>query len=578
MKCITTIILLLVCLNLSAQNTYYVSSAGNDNLNDGKTVNTPFKTFQKACYAVSAGDVVYFRGGTYHETNISCTANGTALAPITFRNYGSETPVFSGIHQNQTGFLTITGSYLNVSGLQFTNLTGNETYGIKVTNYAHHITLSNLKLTNLFFSNIPTQKPDLPSNTCNPILVFGPSTVQAINNVKIENCEVSNCRTGQSEAIAIVGNVQTFTITKNQITNTGNIGIVAAGYYNWGIPGLENIQSRNGIISENIVDGCKSLKALAAGIYIDGARDVIVERNISRNGQRGFAINSENHHSVTNAVAINNIIRSNLAYNNSRGGISIGSCKGPSPCTNGQVKNSLVINNTTYNNYNSGVLEPEETSAQDFGELRLDASDGTVLRNNIFTSFISDRWNLQTSYQNGSSLFVTNYTSDYNIWHFDSPNWPVFQFNNYVVNSLGSYKSSSTYDQNSQAGNPNFKNRNTGDFRLNNESSIAFDFGDISNSTLTNLGEKDLNNNVRFKHFRPDAGAYEYGCISSNITVPSNLNLSNYYFETMGTIHMTGEVKANQKITLKSAKSVTSNPVTVTRQTGVLEMSVGTCP
>jgi hypothetical protein len=46
--------------------------------------------------------------------------------------------------------------------------------------------------------------------------------------------------------------------------------------------------ARNGVIRGNVVYNCKSPYASAAGIYADGADDVLIERNICYNNQYGL--------------------------------------------------------------------------------------------------------------------------------------------------------------------------------------------------------------------------------------------------------------------------------------------------
>jgi parallel beta-helix repeat protein len=75
---------------------YYVATTGND-LNSGISVDAPLLTPQRCAEIATAGDVCHFRGGTYESssTMLALTRSGTDRAPISFRNYASERPVFS---------------------------------------------------------------------------------------------------------------------------------------------------------------------------------------------------------------------------------------------------------------------------------------------------------------------------------------------------------------------------------------------------------------------------------------------------------------------------------------------------
>ena len=94
---------------------YYVSPAGDDT-NPGD-IDHPFKSFEKAHSVVVAGDLVYFRGGTYHprdptlNTTMLTGTSGTADHPIRFWAYPGETVVFD--------FSTITNSSDTLWGIWF---------------------------------------------------------------------------------------------------------------------------------------------------------------------------------------------------------------------------------------------------------------------------------------------------------------------------------------------------------------------------------------------------------------------------------------------------------------------------
>jgi hypothetical protein len=67
-----------------------VSTAGSD-ANPG-TASAPWRTIQKALNELGAGQVAYVRAGTYSQSIVMKRA-GTAIAPITVRNFPGERPV-----------------------------------------------------------------------------------------------------------------------------------------------------------------------------------------------------------------------------------------------------------------------------------------------------------------------------------------------------------------------------------------------------------------------------------------------------------------------------------------------------
>jgi len=73
---------------------YYISPDGSDS-NDGKSLEHPFLTIQKAASVMQAGDTCHIRAGVYRET-ITPAHSGQPGAPITFKPYKDERVVISG--------------------------------------------------------------------------------------------------------------------------------------------------------------------------------------------------------------------------------------------------------------------------------------------------------------------------------------------------------------------------------------------------------------------------------------------------------------------------------------------------
>ena len=101
MKKLIMILLFLVSLTIQA-TTYYVapstaSPAGSDS-NSG-TIGSPWLTLNHAWAAVSAGDTIYMRGGTWTYAMMGTTQltnkSGTAGNYITIENYPGESPIIN---------------------------------------------------------------------------------------------------------------------------------------------------------------------------------------------------------------------------------------------------------------------------------------------------------------------------------------------------------------------------------------------------------------------------------------------------------------------------------------------------
>lgn len=532
-------------IKLTAQHIYYVSPTGNDGSETPTNINTPWKTFAKACSTAGAGDKVYFRGGTYNETFINFTKSGSANNYIEFLNYSNENPVFDGLAADKYFISISSKNYIKINGIHFKNLNGSA-WAVKVDGDSHHIEFKNCQFSKLYALN---------GGQFNPLVFCGSNEISPISAILVDNCSIFDCRTGTSEALTFVGNVSGFIVTNNHINNTGNIGIVAAGFYNWCNSSPSNSQARNGIIRGNLVENCRSSIAIAAGIYVDGGKNIIIEQNICRNGQRGFQINCENQYSVVGAAADKVIIRNNLAYNNSRGGIGLGGCLGQSWCKNGRIMNSWILNNTCANNYNKNILEPDEVTPQDYGELNLDYSEKCTIRNNIFYSSIEGRSKLLNSWQ-FANTFVIELTSNYNIWFNTFTNTPTFMFEKRERYGLADFKQFESKDINSKFQNPNFTDAANADFRLNSELSPAYDFSDAATVVIDSAGTKDLIGKARMKNLLPDAGAYEFQCPSGDITISNPLTYRAYLFETNGKIVINKPISPSIKVVLNAKKSI----------------------
>lgn len=110
---------------------YYVAPNGSDS-NPG-TISQPWKTWQKGFSSISAGDVLYIRGGTYtgmygegHGVNIS-GRSGTSSNPITVSAYPGEVPVLDCASLSSSsgvnfGILMRSCNYWNLKGLTVKNV------------------------------------------------------------------------------------------------------------------------------------------------------------------------------------------------------------------------------------------------------------------------------------------------------------------------------------------------------------------------------------------------------------------------------------------------------------------------
>lgn len=145
---------------------------------------------------------------------------------------------------------------------------------------------------------------------------FGRGNAGALQHVVIEGNTVAYTRTGQSETVAVNGDVKDFLVAKNRIYNTDNIAIDTEGWYNG------TGQSRFGLVSGNLVanvdtwnnraygqwnprtHSCSALQPNAGGIYDDGGSYIWIANNVVANTDQGISLDTENANRWTDHILV----------------------------------------------------------------------------------------------------------------------------------------------------------------------------------------------------------------------------------------------------------------------------------
>ncbi|WP_343561508.1 hypothetical protein [Sphingobacterium sp.] len=281
-----------------------------------------------------------------------------------------------------------------------------------------------------------------------------------------------------------------------QIFNGENIGIVAAGGYAGNAnPTLNYV--RNGLISENEVydiDGRTGpIPAFekhngAIGIYVDGARNIIVERNRVYRCGRSIGLVSETDNFPTQDC----IVRNNLVYGNSLAGISLG---GYLNYTGGGTIRCYVVNNTLYkNSLDRGYFDEFE------GEIRLvENCIDNVLQNNIICTVPERPFiNKYTRSGRGNNM-------DYNLYFSESNNTWIWEGK--TILSSDQWKKVCNTDLHSNYNrNPYFVTPNANDYRIKRGSPARSSANYISKKIN---GDFDLNGDLRMVKGLLDKGAYQ---------------------------------------------------------------------
>lgn len=497
-----TLLLLLYCLILSIkvfpQTLFYVHASAPSG--GTGTLLSPFNKITDAIAATANNSytIINVRAGTYSE-KLWIDKSGTPTGYLTIKPYQNETPILDGTNvplvQNQPKEAVIvqSASYVRIEGLKIQNYVSNFAKGIGI--YCESNNSRFIEIINNDISNINVVQSNSSSY---PLVVFGHSYAGAstfIDNILISGNKIHDSNTGYAEGIQINYDTRNFEVKSNEVFNISNIGIVAGGYH-----GGINKRSINGKIMLNKVYNCKSPIAIAAGIYIDGAKNVTAERNIVYDCQKGMAINCE----VLGKIAENDTIRNNFIYNNTRGAINIG---GNNPSNeSGYVVNSAVLNNSTFQNYNPSILAPNETSPINFGEITLYYSLNCKVVNNIFHA---GSYNILLNGQNVPNPAPTptqNIILNNNVWFSNitlvSDSYRYFGIN---ANSLSNFQTQTAQDLNSVYGNPHYQSGNTGNLRIRCASAAI----DLASST-SYAGQSDYFGEVRRIGNKIEAGADEF--------------------------------------------------------------------
>nr|WP_300002527.1 right-handed parallel beta-helix repeat-containing protein [Tissierella sp.] len=342
--------------DVSERNSYYVALDGNDDALG--SMDDPFITIQRGISVLKPGDTLFIRSGTYQE-KVNIENSGSAINFITIKNFPGEKAIIKGDSQGDAILSIFNKSYIRIEGLNLSGNSGNNTpMGIRIEGAGRDIELVNNKVYDI-----------ISDSNAHGIAVYGTNPKTSISNLLIENNEVYNCKLGQSEALVLNGNVRDFKVINNTIHDNDNIAIDFIGYEGTSDLG-ETDRARDGICSGNKVYNISSINNPtyndfgAVGIYVDGGKNIIIERNYIQNCDIGIEIASEHRGRNTEEIIVrNNLILDSTDY----AALSIG---GESK-SNGQAINIKIYNNTIYNADTALVIANAD-------------SDTNEVKNNIF--------------------------------------------------------------------------------------------------------------------------------------------------------------------------------------------------
>ena len=440
------------------------------------TVPDDVATIQAALDAAQAGDTVRVRDGVPFSEKIAFPRSGNAVdGPITLEAFPGDQPIIDGTGVPGENLVLIDNrSWVRVIGFELrNNLNVNDGSGVRVLGAGSHIEIRDNVI------------HDVRGSHAMGITVYG-TAATPISELIIDGNQIYDCEPFQSEALTLNGNVTDFAVTNNLVRDVNNIGIDFIG-------GETDIQpdptkvARNGVCRDNVVLRANQQGGgYAGGIYVDGGRDIVIERNLVGGADLGIEIGAENAGIVTENI----VVRDNVLYGNLRTCLVFGGYANGV----GRVRNSQFLNNTCWHN---------DTSNSGFGELWIQFAEDNLVRNNLF---VSTAQNILVFSEDGN---VDNQL-DYNLFHAAAgPLAAEFVWQGVGYAGFAAYRAGSGQDANSLFADPQLVDPAGGDFHLG-AGSPAVNGGDPT--FVAAGGETDIDGAPRVSNGRVDIGADELTC------------------------------------------------------------------
>jgi len=342
--------------------TFYVSLKGND-ANPGTDPAHAWRHIQQAFNSATPGSTVEVLPGRYNE-KLTLNVSGNATDGfITFAAAGKVTISGRGVAGSDIIFIN-NHNYVRIVGFNISDdLRVNNGAGIRLISADDHIELRNNRIFNITGSRAMG------------IAAYGTDPSAGISNLVVDGNQIFHVQSAPSEALTLNGNVHDFSVTNNFVHDVNSIGIDFIGGEGMS-PDSATDMARNGQVSGNRVTHARPIRGAdrdAAGIFLDGARNVIVERNVCWANQVGIEIGAVH----SSATAISDSVRDNIIYANTMAGISVGG----SDQSQGRVVNCPITNNTFYRN---------DTTQSGGGEIRAQWGSQNLFENNLIAGGRND--------------------------------------------------------------------------------------------------------------------------------------------------------------------------------------------
>lgn len=344
-------------LGTAQATTFYVATTGFDQ-NPG-TEASPWATVSKACgaSAVKPGDTITVKPGVYHE-KVAVTRFGSENAFVTLQGEPGAILDGTGV-EGESMILLENPSWIRISSFEIRNNAGvTDGGGIRATGGGSHIEI------------LGNTIHDMRGENAMGITFYGDAKT-SLSDIVIADNTIFDCEPAPSETIVLNGNVEKFRVEGNTIRDVNNIGIDFIG--GEGVcPVAKNDVARDGLCAGNRVERAKSTyeDGYAAGIYVDGGKNIVLDGNYVAESDIGLEVGAENRSRTVTGV----IVRNNVLCRNEKAGLGFGGYASKT----GRVTNCRFHNNTIVENQ----THPSETQA----DLWIQYASKNVVEDNIFVS------------------------------------------------------------------------------------------------------------------------------------------------------------------------------------------------